>query len=353
MKGATSPSFDMNADPIRDLAQLQDMLSEPTDAVIDTMRRLQGDMIILGVGGKMGPTLARMAKRASDLAGVRRRVIGVARFTSTDVPSQLEAHSIEAIRCDLLDPAQLDALPETPNVVYMAGHKFGSTGNESLTWAMNSYLPGPVSQKFRHSRIVAFSTGNVYPLTPVNRGGSRETDLPAPVGEYAMSCLGRERTFEYFSNMLGIPLALIRLYYATEMRYGVLVDMAQKVWRGETIDLTMGHFNCIWQGDANAMSLCAFDHVASPPFVVNVVGPELMSVRRVGEEFGRLMNREPQFTGTEAPDALLGNAEKYQKYFGRPCVSPEQMLRWTADWVMRGGETLGKPTHFEARDGKY
>lgn len=343
----------MTADSIRDVAQLEDLLSEPTDAVIEIMRRLTGNIIILGVGGKMGPTLARMATRASDLAGARRRVIGVARFSSAELPAQLNARGIETIRCDLLDDTQLAALPDAPNVVYMAGRKFGSTGNESLTWTMNSYLPGPVSLKFQHSKIVAFSTGNVYPLTPVNDGGSRETDSPQPVGDYAMSCLGRERTFEYFSQTLKIPITLLRLYYATEMRYGVLVDIAQHVWAGEPVDLTMGHLNAIWQGDANALALCAFDRVAAPPCVVNVVGPELLRVRDVCEEFGRLMKRPATFTGTEAPDALLGNSEKCQRLLGRPRVSPDQMIRWIADWVMRGGVTLGKPTHFEARDGRY
>lgn len=343
----------MTGRTIETVEQLDDLLSEPTPGTVDTMVRLEGDVMLLGVGGKMGPTLSRMVKCASEAAGVRRRVIGVARFSSGELAPQLEAHGIETIRCDLLDAAAVAKLPEVANVIYMAGMKFGATGNEATTWAMNSYLPAVICQRFCRSKIVAFSTGNVYGLVPVAGGGSRESDTPNPAGEYAMSCLGRERLFEYFSRSLRIPAALIRLNYACELRYGVLVDLAQRVWAGEPVDLTMGHFNVIWQGDANAMTLQAFDHVASPPLALNVTGPELLSVRAVCERFGQLMKKPAKFVGAESPTALLNNASRAFELFGRPRVSGDQLIQWVADWVLRGGRTLGKPTHFESRAGKF
>jgi nucleoside-diphosphate-sugar epimerase len=340
----------MNA--IQSEDQLEDLLSEPTAGVIETLGRLEGDIILLGVAGKMGPTLARMARRASDAAGVRRRIIGVARF-SAGGQDALEAEDIETIRCDLLEEEQVAKLPEAANVIFMAGMKFGSTFSPCTTWAMNSYLPGVICQKYPHSRIVAFSTGNVYGLTSIKEGGSREEDLPRPVGEYAMSCLGRERVFDYFSRSLEIPMALIRLNYACELRYGVLVDLAHCVWNDETIDLRMGYFNTIWQGDATAMILRAFDHVAVPPSVVNVTGPETLSVCQVCEEFGRLMNRPVRFIGTEADTALLSNAKRGLELLGPQRIDAEQLIAWIADWVSRGGKCLDKPTHFESREGKF
>jgi hypothetical protein len=338
---------------IHSVEELEDLLSEPTPGVIDTLGRLEGDILLLGVGGKMGPTLARMAKRASDAAGVRRQVIGVSRFSSGELEHQLQAQGIQTIRCDLLDPAQLARLPDAPLVVFMTGMKFGSTGQEALTWAMNSYLPGMVSQRYQRSRLVAFSTGNVYGMTPITLGGSLESDPLNPVGEYAQSCLGRERIFEHFSRSLGTPMALLRLNYATELRYGVLLDLAQRVHRGEVIDLAMGAFNVIWQADANAMSLRAFEHVSSPPLVLNVAGPELLSVRRVSEQFGRLLGKAVSFRGNEAGDALLSNGQLGHRLFGYPRVGVQQMQQWIADWVQRGGASLGKPTHFEVRDGQF
>ncbi len=338
---------------IENVAQLEDLLSEPNEQVVETLARLDGDLIVLGVGGKMGPTLARMARRAFDVARLRSRVIGVARFSTSGLAEQLQAHGVETVACDLLDSAQFDRLPEAPNVVFMAGMKFGATGQEARTWAMNSYLPGMVCAKYRRSRLVVFSTGNVYGLTPVARGGSVEIDPLQPAGEYAMSCLGRERIGEHFSRTLGIPMVLLRLNYATEMRYGVLVDLAQRVQAGQPIELAMGYLNAIWQADANAMALCAFAHVATPPFVVNLAGPELLSVRRVVEEFGRLLGRPLHLSGSEASDALLSNGQLGHRLFGYPRVAAGQMIHWIADWVRRGGPTFGKPTHFEIRDGKF
>jgi len=338
---------------IANIDQLEDLLSRPTLAVIETMGRLEGDLIILGVGGKIGPSLARMARRASDAAGTPRRVIGVSRFSTPGLQQQLQSHGLETIGCDLLDREQLASLPEVPNVLYLAAMKFGTTGQEASTWARNAYLPGLICEKFRRSRIVAYSTGNVYPLSSIDRDGSVETDLPDPVGEYAMSCLGRERIFTYFSQTWKIPTVLIRLNYATEMRYGVLVDVAQKVMAGEPVDLTMGYLNAVWQGDSNAMTLQALEHAASPPLVVNVAGPQTLSVRRVAEELGRLLHKPVRFAGCEAPDALLSNAGLAYRLFGHPRVDEQQLIRWIADWQRRGGTTLGKPTHFEVRNGQY
>ncbi|HEY7326414.1 MAG TPA: NAD-dependent epimerase/dehydratase family protein [Gemmataceae bacterium] len=340
-------------DRIDNVEHLEDLLSEPTQAAVDALGALEGDLVVLGVAGKMGPSLARMALRASERAGVGRRVIGVARFSETGVEARLRTYGIETIRCDLLDPAQFNALPEMPNVVFMTGMKFGATGQEGRTWAMNCWLPGMVCRKYRRSRIVAFSTGNVYGLSPVALGGSVESDSLRPVGEYAQSCVGRERLFDYFSRTNDIPMSLLRLNYATEMRYGVLVDIAQRVRQGQSVDVTMGHANVLWQADANAMALASFAHVRTPPMVLNLAGPELLSVRGVAEEFARSFQRPLMVTGVESSDAFLSNAQQAHCLFGYPRVSAGQLITWIADWLERGGETLGKPTHFEVRHGQY
>jgi len=338
---------------IRDVEHLEDLLSAPSEGVIETVRKIEGDFIVLGVGGKMGPTLARMLRRAIEAVQIRRRVIGVSRFSSGNLQSQLQSQGIETIAADLLDEEALERLPDIPNVIYMAGMKFGSTGQQARTWAMNTYLAGITARKFRKSRIVAFSTGNVYPMVPVWSGGSKESDEVGPVGEYAMSCLGRERIFEHFSRTLRIPMALIRLNYAAEMRYGVLLDMAQRIAHGELIDLAMGNVNVIWQADANAFTIQSLLHVSSPPLVLNLTGPEILSVRKICEEMGRRMGKQPNFVGSESSQAYLNNAQLCHQLFGYPRVTAEQLISWTADWVARGGTTLGKPTHFETRDGKF
>jgi nucleoside-diphosphate-sugar epimerase len=337
---------------IRTEAELDDRLSEPTPQLIDTLARLPGDLVLLGAAGKMGPSLARMAKRASDAAGVRRRVVAVSRFSSGG-EGAFTAHGVEAVRCDLLDEAAVNGLPDAPNVVYMPGRKFGSTGDEATTWAVNCYLPAVVCKKYRASRIVAFSTGNVYPHAPVTGRGPTEADPPNPVGEYGMSALGRERMFEYFSRALGTPVSVIRLNYACDLRYGVLVDLARKVLAGEPVDLGMGYFNTIWQADANAMALRAFEFAASPPRVFNVTGPEVLAVRDVCRRFGELFGVEPRFAGREADTALLSDARMSLAVLGPPRVPADRLIEWVADWVKRGGRLLDKPTHFEARDGKF
>ena len=342
-----------NRNSIPDVAALEDLLSEPTQETIAAMGSLDGDLVILGVGGKMGPTLARMAKRAFALAGVSRRVIGVSRFSTSNLQEKLQSWGVETHPCDLLDLKSYSQLPDAANIVYMAGMKFGSTDQQSLTWAMNSFLPGPVSQRYRDSRIAVFSTGNVYGLSPVTWGGSREQDPLHPVGEYALSCLGRERTFEHFSRTENIKMSILRVYYATELRYGVLMDLAQLVLSGKPVPLGMGHFSAIWQADAAAMSLRSLGHAATPPLVLNIAGPELFSVRRVAEEFAERMEKPVCFQGVESGDALVCNSQKAMHLFGYPRVSVAQMMTWTADWAVRGGESLAKPTHFENRAGDF
>lgn len=334
---------------LRDTDHLEDLLSEPTPGVVEALSRTDADLLILGAAGKMGPSLARMAKRAAP----HRRVVAVSRFSSPGSEETFTRHGVETWRADLLDPAQLAALPDASEIVYMAGMKFGSTGNEALTWAMNAYLPGMVCQRYPGSRIVAFSTGNVYPLTPLARGGSVETDPPGPVGEYAMSCLGRERILEHFSRTLDIRVSILRLNYAVEMRYGVPVDIARKVWNDDPVPLAMGSANVLWQGDANAMALQSFDLADSPATVLNLAGPEQLSVRRMAAFFGERMGRTPVFDGEEAGSALLSNGQLLLERCGNPRVPVRRLLAWIADWVARGGDSLGKPTHFEARDGKF
>jgi nucleoside-diphosphate-sugar epimerase len=333
---------------LRTESELEERLSEPTPAVAETLARLPGDVLILGAAGKMGPSLARMARRAA----VRRRVIAVARF-SAGGEAAFRDHGIDTIRCDLLDEAAVARLPDAPNVVYMAGRKFGSAADAATTWAVNCHLPAIVCRKFRGSRIVAFSTGNVYPLSPATGPGPTQSDPPNPVGEYAMSALGRERVFEYFSRDLGTRVVILRLNYACNLRYGVLVDLARKVFAGEPVDLGMGSFNTIWQGDANALALRAFEFAAVPPRVFNLTGPEVLRVRAVCERFGERFGRPPRFIGVEAHTALLSDARASLTVLGQPRVLADELIEWVADWISAGGRLLDKPTHFQVRDGNF
>lgn len=341
------------ADGFRSVMQLEGRLSEPPPSLVAMMHRLEGDVLILGAGGKMGPTLARMARRAADRAPAPRRVIAVSRFSDERARQRLHDAGVETIAGDLLNPHFLDQLPDADNVVFMAGTKFGTAEHAPHTWAVNAYLPALVCRRFRHARLVAFSTGNVYGMTPVAGGGSKETDPPRPVGEYANSGLARERMFEYFSGEQQTPVAIVRLNYACEVRYGVLVDIARQVLADEPIDLRMGYFNAIWQGDANAMGLLALEHASTPPFVINVAGPEVLSVQAVAQQFAHQMHRAAHFIGREAPDAFLSDASRAYRLFGEPTVSTAQMVQWIADWLQHDGETLGKPTHFQVRDGNF
>ncbi len=335
------------------VTKLEEWLSLPSPKAIETLGKLDGDVIILGAGGKMGPTLSRMAKRASDEAGVSRRVIAVSRFSDEAARVRLESWGVETTAGDLLDESFVKSLPDVPNVVHMAGFKFGASQQPWMTWAMNCFLPALVCRKYRNSRIAAFSSGNVYGLVPVDSDGSRETDELNPIGEYAMAALGRERTFEYFSRELDIPLVILRLNYACELRYGVLVDLAQQVWSGRPIDLSMAYFNVIWQGDANAMSLAALAHAASPPMVINIAGADKLRVREVGEAMARTMERAADFENAEGSDAFLSDGRSAYETLGHPQVSSECMIDWACDWIRREAPTLGKPTMFQSRDGKY
>ena len=328
---------------------LDEFLCTPSAALIADLGRAPGDILVLGVGGKMGPTLARLAKNAAP----DRRVIGVARFSDAAVREGLERHGVETITADLLDRAAIAALPSVPNVVFAAGHKFGATGNPALTWAMNAHVPALVAERFCGSRIVAFSTGNVYPLMPVEGRGADEATPPGPIGEYAMSCLGRERMFEFFSARHATPGRVFRLNYAIDMRYGVLADIATKVHRGLPVDLAMGHVNVIWQGDANAQALRCLAHASTPTTPINCTGPAALSVRALAAELGARLGRAPQLVGTEAPTALLSDTAEAQRVFGAPTVPLEAMLDWVADWVAAGGASFNKPTKFEVRDGGF
>jgi nucleoside-diphosphate-sugar epimerase len=332
---------------------LDERLSRPTAGAIKALENCSGDIVILGVAGKMGLTLAQMARRALDELGRKDKVIGVARFSNPEAQEQLHNIGVETVRCDLLDSEAVQNLPDAPNVLFLAGQKFGTSSGPELTWAMNTLVPANCAQKYRQSRIVAFSTGCVYPLVPVLSGGAREEEPLSPPGDYANSCVGRERIFTHFSLKHGTPLSIYRLNYAIDLRYGVLLDIAQKVWNNEPFNVSMGHANLIWQGDANAQALQCLEHASSPPFVVNVTGPETVSLRQVAYKFGQLLNKEVLIEGEEAPTAWLSNSGKANRLFGYPSVSLDEMVNWVADWVQNSGTTLGKPTHFEEREGKF
>lgn len=333
--------------------ELEEQLSLPLEADVAAVSSLHGDVLILGAGGKMGPSLARLARRAILQSGRKKRVIAVARFSDPAVRNDLEGHGIETVARDLLEPGALGQLPDVENVIFMAARKFGTSGCEHLTWAMNSFLPGLVAERFRNSRIVAFSTGNVYGLQPVSEGGATESTPPLPAGEYAQSALGRERMFEYGSHEWGTPVALLRLNYAVELRYGVLVDIGLAVFNRQPVNLQMGYVNVIWQQSANSACLRSFALCQSPPLVLNITGPETLSVRQIAEEFGHLFKVEPHFTGTESDVAILSNAQKAVSLFGLPTVPPSQIIEWVAHWLTKGGMLLNKPSHFEVQDGKF
>ena len=338
---------------LKTVAELEALMTEPSAALIADVAKIKGNIMILGIGGKMGPTLAVMAKKAIDEAGVNKKVIGVSRFSNGTLKAELEELGIETIAADLLDEEQLKRLPVEKNIIYMAGNKFGTTGNEHFTWAMNTYLPGRVANHFKGSNIVAFSTGNVYPLVPVIQGGCDELHPVAPIGEYGQSSLGRERVFTYFSNKNESPLTIFRLNYAIDMRYGVLLEIARSVYNGTPIDLSMGHVNVIWQGDANEYAIRSLLIASAPATILNVTGPETLPVRWLANEFGRLFDKEVIFVGTEQENALLNNSSKAHKLFGYPRVSIREMIDWTAMWVETDGETLNKPTHFQERKGEF
>jgi nucleoside-diphosphate-sugar epimerase len=336
-------------DRFKDTADLEEVMSTPSQALVRDLARAPGDILVLGVGGKMGPTLARMAKRADP----KRRVMGVARFSQAGLREDLQRHGIDCIEADLLSRDALARLPDAPNVIFMAGRKFGSTGSEWLTWAMNAHVPALVAERFAKSRIVAFSTACVYPFVSTAGNGAAE-DVPptAPSGEYANSCVARERMFQHFSHEQGTPGRLLRLSYAIDMRYGVLHDVAQKVMQRQPIDLAMGHANVIWQGEANDWALRSLAHCETPTAPLNISGPKI-AIRDLAQALGRRLGIDPILTGQEAPTAWLVDCTRAFELFGPPQVSLDRMLDWTADWLQHGGGSLGKPTHYEARDGNY
>jgi nucleoside-diphosphate-sugar epimerase len=336
-------------------AALEEYLSRPTAGAIGALAKLSGDLLLLGAGGKMGLSLSRMARRSLDASGKsEQRVIAVSRFGDAGTVAKFREAGIEVVCQDLLAEGAVESLPDAPNLLYLVGMKFGSTAEPAATWAMNAFLPGLVARRFARTRIVALSTGNVYALSDVRTGGAVETDPPAPLGEYAQSCLGRERMFTYFSQRHGTPVTLVRLNYANDLRYGVLVDLARKVSRREPIDVTMGFVNVIWQGDANAAILQSFDLCASPPAILNVSGPETASVRWLATRLAEFLSApSPTFVGTEADTALLSNCSRQHALYGYPSVPLGQLLEWTASWLRQGGRTLDKPTGFQARDGQF
>ncbi|KKO54921.1 NAD-dependent epimerase/dehydratase family protein [Paenibacillus sp. DMB20] len=338
---------------MKTVAELEAKLAEPSKALIADLSKLEGDILILGVGGKMGPSLARLAANAVKEGGLKKKIIGVSRFSNAEARRELEEAGVETISCDLLNDEELQKLPEAANVIYMAGNKFGTTGREYFTWAMNAYLPGRVAEKYKNSRIVVFSSGNVYPFSSVGSGGVNESVSPEPIGEYAQSCLGRERVFEYFAHQNSTPMTIYRLNYAIDMRYGVLLELAKAINEDRPIDLTMGHANVIWQGDANEMALRCLKHCGTPPEIINITGPETMSIRWAATELAKRMGKEAKFEGVESETALLNNATKSHQLFGYPKVSLLQMIDWTAEWVLAGGDTWNKPTHFQERKGKF
>lgn len=337
----------------RDDEELEEYLSRPSPPIIDALRRAPGDVIVLGAGGKMGPSLTSMLRRAANEIGDGRDVIAVSRFSSDAAARRLDDAGVRVVRADLGDRDAMARLPDAPNAIYMAGQKFGTRDLPSLTWAMNTLVPAMVAERFAGSRIVAFSTGNVYPLSPVDGPASRETDALTPIGEYANSCVGRERVLEHVSRTTGARVAIVRLNYAVDLRYGVLVDIAHRLVAGQAVPLDMGYVNVIWQGDANAQAIRCLELAASPPFVVNVTGPERLSVRDAARRLAELLGVVPRFEGTEAADALLSDTTRAQSLFGTPAVATDTLIEWVASWVGRGGTRLGKATKFEVRDGRY
>jgi nucleoside-diphosphate-sugar epimerase len=340
-------------DHIRSEAELETALARPSRADVEFAARLEGDVLIVGAGGKMGPSLARRIHRALAQAGSRHRVTAASRFSSASARQELEQDGIHTRVCDLLDAAQIAALPATPNVLFLAGRKFGTVDRTDLTWATNTIVPARVAERFTDSRLVVFSTGNVYPLVSADGAGSKEDDIPAPVGEYAQSCLGRERVVEFVSRERGTPALLFRLNYAVDLRYGTLVDIARKVAAGEPLDLSVGWFNAIWQGDANSYAMRSLELCSSPPAVLNVTGPERIAVRDVAAWFGSRFGKPPRFVNREGPIALLSDSTRCRTLLGEPEVPLARLQDWVAQWIESGGASLDKPTHFEVADGRF
>lgn len=333
--------------------KLNELLTTPSDKLVSDIAKIKGDIMVLGAGGKMGPTLCLLAKNAIKKAGIEKRVIAVSRFSDPIALELLHSNGVETISADLLDHDSLEALPEVENVIYMAGRKFGTDGQEYLTWAMNATLPAFVAYKFRKSNIVVFSSGNIYPIVPLSSGGCTEDDRVSPIGEYAMSCLARERAFEYAANAYGTKIFIYRLSFAVDLRYGVLFDCAKKIIDGTPISLSTPCFNFIWQGTANEIAIRGLLHATSPACKMNVTGPETVSIKTASLKIGKILGKEPIFENNEGSDGYIINSSRSSELFGYPEVSAETLIRWQAEYILDGGRVLDKPTHFEERKGSY
>ena len=338
---------------MKDLQTLEQELTKPSLALIEDIKKIDGDIMMLGIGGKMGPSMGKLAVDAIKAAGISKKVIGVSRFSDEKAKLALRALGIETITCDLLNDAELQALPDAKNIIYLAGNKFGTTGKEGFTWAMNAYLPGRVAEKYKKSNIVAFSSGNVLPFVPVTSGGVSEETTPEPIGEYAQSCLGRERVFEYFAQKNQTPTLIYRLNYAVDFRYGVVMELAKSVLNGKEIDLRTENVNVIWQGDANEIALRSLLHCQAPAKILNVTGPEILSIKWIANQFGNIFNKEPKFIYEAEGTALLNNASECHRIFGYPKVTIREIIDITATWLQQGGDEFGKATHFQERGGKF
>ncbi|MSU20194.1 MAG: NAD-dependent epimerase/dehydratase family protein [Pedosphaera sp.] len=349
----TSGSPALPPSAIQSEDQLDEIMTRPSPRLIEHVKTLKSPLLVLGAAGKMGPSLAVSVQRAAAAAGHDLKIIAVSRFSGSQTRQWLESRGVATITCDLLERGAFEQLPDTLNLIYLVGLKFGTQQNPSLTWAVNTLVPTHVVERFPQARTVALSTGNVYPLVPVNSGGANETDLLTPLGEYSNAAVARERLFEYSARKYGTPLALLRLNYAVDLRYGVLLEIAQKVWANQPVDVTTGYFNCIWQGDANEMIVRSLDLASTPPTAFNLTGAETLSVRELAYRFGELMGRPVGIVSTEAETALLSNPARLCATLGKPATALEMVCGWTAHWVMSGGATLGKATRFEVRDGRF
>jgi nucleoside-diphosphate-sugar epimerase len=332
---------------------LDELLTHPGPALVEFIKTIQTPLLLLGAGGKMGPTLAVLARRAAQQAGHKLEILAASRFSDGTTRRWLEDHDVRTISCDLMDGANLRQLPDAEYIIYLVGLKFGTTQNPAVTWVINTLVPANVCRRYPHSKIAALSSGSIYPLVPVNRGGANESEPLTPLGEYANACVARERIFEYFSDQNQTPIALLRLFYAVELRYGVLVDIAQKVYADEAVDLAMGYLNWIWQGDANDLILRSLAFVSTPPTPINLTGSKIHSVRELALQFGKLLGKSVRFIGEEAGTALLGDTTLLRGKLGEPSMPDEEVIRWIAHWIQHQGRLLGKPTHFEVRDGRY
>lgn len=333
--------------------RLHEILCEPSDRLVEDMKRLDGDIMILGAGGKMGPTMSILAANAFRKGGIKHKVYAVSRFSDATVRKELEESGVQVISCDLEKADEIAKLPEVKNIVFMVGRKFGTDGGEALTWGMNAAVPVLVLERFHGSNFVVFSSGNVYDLPEASSGGSLETDKVRPIGEYTQSVLARERMFDYYAKKYGTKSLIFRLDYAIALEYGVLADIAKKIVDGKSLSVANSCFNCIWQGDANEYALRSLLLVENPPKRLNVSGPEINGVKSTALKLARLLGKEVTFEGEPCSNAYLENCGECHKLMGYPRVTIDMMIEYQAQWILDGGEYINKPTHFEERKGSY